>query len=172
MIFPQTTGFAYTLESAHIDLNGRHFVGVQSIKWQETMDGAEQVPGAAGIFIAETRGTYKATCEFEILWSEYVALVQGLGSGYMEKRFNIGAQVQDTGLGLSSLFIPSCRIIDKGGSLERNKASVKSVKCSVMGIITLDGISAISQGALSFGGSVGGSASVVAQLGASAGFSL
>ena len=57
-------------------------------------------------------------------------------------------------------------------SLERNKASVKSVKCSVMGVITLDGISAISAGALSVGGSVGGSASIVAQLGASAGFSL
>lgn len=167
MNFPQTNGFAYTLASAHIDLNGRRYVGINTIKWQHAMEGAEMVPGASLVSIAETPGMYKATCEFEILWTEYVALVRGLGSGYMMRRFNIGAQVMDNGAGLSSLFIPSARIISVDGGLE-SKAATKNVKCSVMGVITIDGISPVLAGASSGGGNVfGGSASVVASVGAS-----
>jgi len=173
LTYPQTPGFAYTLQSAYIDLAGSRVVGIQSIKWQETMEGAEMVPGASQQFIAETAGTYKATCEFEILWGEFVTLMQKLGRGYMRTRFNIGAQVQEAGLGLSSLFVPNARIIDAGGGLEANKASVKSIKCSVLGVISLDGVTAIDSGLLSGGGNViGGSASVVTQVGASLGFSL
>lgn len=172
MNYPQTTGFAYTLASAYIDLAGRRYLGIQKISWSETMDGAEPVPGASNQYIAETEGIYKATCEFDILWSEYVAFIKGLGSGFMMKRFNIGTQLQDTGLGLSSLFVPNCRIIDAGGGLEA-KAAVKTIKCSVLGVISLDGITAIDAGALAgIGNTIGGSAAVVAQVGGAIGFTL
>lgn len=171
MDFNDTTGFAYTIKNARIDVAGRKIVGINKITWTETMEGAEQIPGASLLYIAETTGTYKATCEFEILWTEFARLTKALGSGYMLKRFNVGAQVQLPGGPLSSLFVPQCRIIDAGGSLE-DKASYRTVKCSVSGVISLDGVTAIDTGSFAGGNVIGGSASVVAQVGASLGFSL
>lgn len=164
--YPITTGFAYTLQSAQIDFKGSRILGIQSIKWQETMEGAELVYGASPVPLEETQGIYKATCEFEILWSSYMLLVRKLGDGFMQQRFNIGVQVRDAGRGLSSITIPQCRIIDKGGSLEQSKASVKSIKCSVLGVLEHDGFTSV-YGQSLVGNVIGGAARVAASVGLS-----
>ncbi|MFO0588836.1 MAG: hypothetical protein U0441_14900 [Polyangiaceae bacterium] len=169
--YPQTTGFAYTLASAQIDVGGRRIVGIRKVDWSESMDGSEKIYGASKLPIAETEGLYAAECGFEILHSEFDALIAALGPGYMQVRFNLGAQLMDTGRGLSSLFIPSCRIINSSGTLD-DKATYTAVKCSVLGQITRNGISAIASGALTLGSTIGGSATVVSQVGATLGFSL
>ena len=170
MNYPQTNGFAYTLASAHCDIAGSRVMGIQKIAFAHSMEGSEMVPGASLLPIAETPGMYKATVEFDILWSEFVTLIMKLGDGYMLKRFNIGAQLQDAGLGLCSVFAPNCRIIDDGGGLE-NKAAVKTVKCSVLGQISMNGITAVG-GQLGGGNVLGAAASVTAQVGASVGFTI
>ena len=150
-------------------MDGARYIGVQSIKWTQAMEGAEMVPGAANVPIAETEGTYKATAEIELLWSEYVSFMARRRG--KTTRFNIGAQVQDVGLGLSSLIIPKCRIIGADGSLEANKAAVWPLKLSVMGVITLGGVPAMQGFAATSGNqsAVGAAGGAVASISASLG---
>lgn len=175
--YPLINGFAYTLATAHVDFLGARFVGISNLKWGEAMEGREMVPGAALFYVARTPGIYKATCEFEILTSEYLALIQKIGPGFMMKPFNVGAQMVDPAgvLPLLTIEYPGLMIDDAAGSLEQ-KASTVVVKTQIGPgqMISYNGITAIAGGALGgqAGNTFGGSASVVASVGASVGFSL
>ena len=176
-MYPLQDAYAWTLSSAYIDLAGSRFLGVQKITWSEVMEGRENVPGAAYHYVARTAGIYKASVEIEILTSEFMALTQKLGRGFMMTRFNAAAQLVDPAgvLPLFSMVFPALTIDDNGGSLEQ-KASTTVLKTTVgpMRAIEYNGITAVSAGYLgsSVGNSFGGSASVVAQVGATVGFSL
>lgn len=174
MSYPLTNGYAYTLATAAIDIGGAKFYGIANVKWTETMEGREQVPGAALFAVAETPGMYKATVEFEMVLSEYKRMIQRLGTGYMLKRFNMGATCVDPAgvLPLLSITFPNLKINDGSGSLEQ-KASTMAVKTTVgpMSAIDYDGITAVAAGMVGGGNAFGGSA-VVASASASLGLSL
>lgn len=173
MTYPYTNGYAYTIHAAHIVVAKRRIFGISDIKWTESMDGREQVPGAALVAIAETPGMYKATVEFSILMSEHRALIAALGStGWMLTRFNMHAQLQDPSgvLPLVTVVFPSLGIGEGSGNLDAS-ATKMAIKTTVGpgGVITYDGLSAINLGTLSSGNTFGG---IAAQASASVGFSL
>lgn len=177
MSYPLTNGYAYVLGTAYVDIAGSRFFGIKSIKWTETMEGSEAIPGAALFYVAETPGIYKASVEFEILTSEYMRLIQKLGPGYLMKRFGMAAQLMDPAnvLPLLSITFPALKIGEGAGSLEQG-ASTVSVKTTVGPgkMIDYNGITAVASGGLGagIGNTFGGSAQVAAQVGASVGFSL
>lgn len=177
MNYQLANGYAYTLLSAYVDIAGSRFFGVGKISWSETMEGREQIPGAALTAVAETPGMYKASVDFDILLSEWSRLIARLGTGYLLKRFNMGAQLSDPAgvLPLLNMTFPALRIGDNSSSLEQ-KGSIMSVKTTVgpMAAISYNGITGINLGLLGGGGanSFGGSAQIAAGISASVGFGL
>lgn len=130
---------AHTLTDAKVKINSRTYYGFDKITWGSAVEGAEMIYGTEFEPIAETRGTYKGNCEFDLLLSEFIALVASLGGDYLTKRFDLQANIKAEGGALHTLVIPSCRIIDDSVTLERGKATYKSIKCSVRGRITING---------------------------------
>jgi hypothetical protein len=171
MGYPYTNGYAYTIHTAHIVVAQARVFCISDIKWTESMDGREQVPGAALVAIAETPGMYKATVEFSLLKSEYMALINRLGSaGFMMRRFNMHASLQDPSgvLPLVTVVFPQLGINEASGNLDASASKI-SIKTTVGpgATIMYNGLSAINLGTLSPGNTFGGIAAT-----ASAGFSL
>lgn len=160
--FPTVAGVdALTLIETDTWLDGIRYPGLESIKWSTTVDGAEMVYGSSQTALAETTGVIKCTAEMELNFISYKKLISRLPSPYMNARFSIVINIRAPQAGLSTLIIPSARIVDESGSIERGKNLVVPVKLSVIGKITIDGLlagSGVATTSSSFsGGSVTGS---------------
>lgn len=138
--YPQINGVeVHTLTDTRVKIDGRPYYGFDKITWSNTVEGAELIYGTEFEPLAETKGTYKGAAEFDILLSEYIALTNSLGGDYLIRRWNFTANIRADGGQLHTIFIPRCRIIDDSVTLERGKATYKSIKCSVLGRITING---------------------------------
>lgn len=161
---------AITLVESTITIDGIRYIGIETFKWSTTIDGAEPVYGSSQSSLAETTGVIKCSCEMEINYLQYAKLTSRLPQPYMNSRFNIVINIRAPQAGLSTLIVPSARIIDESGSIERGKNLVVPVKMSVVGQITRDGKLA-GMGIATSVSSFSGAGAVTGSVGASFGLS-
>lgn len=164
---------AATLVDATTKLDGKLYKGVDAIKWDLSMEGAEEYYGSSELPLGETRGSLKTTLEFEMELGEFELFTSRLGGAFMEKRWNFQTNIQRPGGRLITLAIGKCRIIGASSSLERGKPNTVAVKCSVTGDTTLNGKKAtLGSGSASSAGGDIASAAAGAVASATAGFSI
>jgi hypothetical protein len=86
--YPIINGFAHEHNTARFLIRGKEYIGVTSIDYDcELMPG--EVYGTRAQMINRTRGKHKATASFEMIKADAQALINDLGDGYGEVRFDI-----------------------------------------------------------------------------------
>lgn len=158
-----------TIGEATFTIDGQVYTGIESLKWTNGLKGNEPFYGASRVPLAETSGTYEPSCEFSINLFQFRRLIRRLGANYQDVRFNIVVNLRGIKSGLATLRIPLARIIEDTGSIETKNLMIP-VKCSVLGLITLDGQAAV-PGVAVAASSFGGSGVVTGAVGASGGIS-
>ncbi|KYG11411.1 hypothetical protein BE21_57515 [Sorangium cellulosum] len=125
-------------------MSGTKFYGVVALNWKEELTG-EVVYAAGPEPYGETMGEYKASADVEMYLSEFARLLQKLGNGYGQKRFNFGGTWRETpGDGINKIELINCRIISSEASNSKGSgpATVKA-NLSIISPIKINGLTMI-----------------------------
>jgi hypothetical protein len=83
-------GKAFQFSNISFKAAGRSFLGLNSINLKEELT-PEGVESNAPYFVAQTDGVYRASGDFEQVFSEWIRLITFLGDGYGQKPINLSA---------------------------------------------------------------------------------
>jgi len=81
-------GKAFQFSNVSFKAGGRTFLGLNSINLKEELT-PEGVESNAPYFVAQTDGIYRASGDFEQVYSEWIRLITFLGDGYGQKPINL-----------------------------------------------------------------------------------
>lgn len=107
--YPLIQGLRYDHSSAEINVNGKVVAGVKEISWSQDLEPGE-VEGTYAHSVGDTRGRYKAEAKLVMFQAEAQELVDALGEGYMEKKFDIVVNYGEDGQPLLTRTLLGCRI--------------------------------------------------------------
>jgi hypothetical protein len=143
-MYPITNGKTImSLESGRLDVGGKKFYGLSSLGWKQEL-GGEDVYGNGPLPVGRTLGQYKASAEYEQLYSEHMAHLAKLGPAYGLKVFNLGAQWREASL--HKVEIIAARITAKDIAAQQGGAPVRvKVTLSVIVPIIENGLTIIDQ---------------------------
>lgn len=142
LLFPLLNGHRHDFSSAEINVNGQLFNGIRALNYGHGLDPGE-LRGNRAPTIGRTRGKYAAEGDMEVYLAEYQQLILTLGSGYMERSFNIVASYNELGQDLVTDMLIGCRIKKASKPFqEGNEPLVVRVELHVMELRE-NGLSAI-----------------------------
>jgi hypothetical protein len=136
--YPLINGVRYDFSSVTFNFNGTlQSAGIKALNYKHSLTPGE-VRGNRPQVVGRTRGKYEAEGGFEMFKDEYQNFITNLGTGYLEKAFDITACFND--LSNKSLVVMDilrgCRIkSDEDTFSEGGEPQVVKVELSVLSVI-------------------------------------
>ena len=131
---PLINGFRYDFGQIEVSIKGKKYVGIKEIKYSNKIEAAD-VYGAHAQKLGETRGRLMPEASMTMYREEYYELINALGDGYMEVRFEVTVSYGQDGDSVKTDKLTGVRVVgDESGGSEGTDALEVPVELKVMRI--------------------------------------